>query len=72
MCKFEAEYKYLFDRSKDKVIEIVKYSKIFQKGYLENMFDIESDEFYEKLIQWHEKNLALMNKNGFDISPYQI
>lgn len=70
MCKFEAEYKHLYDRSKDKVIDIVKYSKIFKKGYLEKMFDIESDEFHEKLIQWHEKNLELMAKYEFDTTPY--
>jgi hypothetical protein len=72
MCKFEAEYKHLFDRSKDKVIEIVKYSKIFKKGYLENMFDIELDEFHEKLIEWHEKNLELMSINNFDYTEYKL
>lgn len=51
---------------------IIAYSKLFRKGYLEEMFDITSNEFHYELMSWHEKNLYLMNNNGFDISIYKI
>jgi len=70
MCKFEVEYEHSFNRLHDKVISVIKYSEIFKKGYLENIFDIESDEFHKKLIEWHEKNLELMTKYDFDTTPY--
>jgi len=51
-------------------VNIIEFSKLFNKGYLEDMFDIESNEFHDKLIDWHKNNLKLMSNNGFDISPY--
>ena len=51
-------------------VNIIKYSNLFDKGYLEDMFDIESDDFHTKLIQWHNDNLKLMSDNEFDISRY--
>ena len=51
---------------------IIKYGEIFNKGYLEEMFNIESDEFHSKLIQWHDNNLKLMERNEFDITPYML
>jgi hypothetical protein len=70
MCKFGVEYEYNFNRLNDKVISVIKYSEIFKKGYLENIFDIDSDEFHKKLIEWHEKNLELMSTYDFDTTPY--
>ena len=48
----------------------IKYSNIFTKGYLENIFDITSDNFHVELISWHERNLALMGEYEFDPTPY--
>lgn len=43
---------------------VIDYDKIFTKGYLEEMFDIQSDEFHKELIQWHEDNLKLIKDYG--------
>lgn len=51
---------------------IIKYVKYFSKGYLEDKFEIDSNEFHDNLIQWHENNLTLLSKNGFDIEPYKL
>jgi hypothetical protein len=72
MCDFESEYNFRYSRFNGKVISIIKYSKIFKKGYLEKMFNIESDEFHEKLIEWHERNLELMSINNFDHTKYKL
>lgn len=62
-------YNFVEPKMKNQV-NIIKYSNLFDKGYLEDMFDIESDEFHTKLIQWHDANLKLMLENKFDISRY--
>jgi hypothetical protein len=72
MCKFESEYNFIYPKLSNEVISVIKYSKLFKKGYLEKVFNIESDEFHEKLIEWHEKNLELMSKNGFDCNKYKL
>jgi len=72
MCDFESQYYFLHDRLNGKVISIIKYSEIFKKGYLEKMFDIESDEFHEKLIEWHEKNLEVMSEYNFDYTKFKL
>jgi len=36
-------------------------SKLFEKGYLENIFDIDNDNFHNELIQWHKRNKKLIN-----------
>jgi hypothetical protein len=53
-------------------VNILNYSDIFTKGYLENIFEITSDEFHTNLIDWHEKNLSLMSSYGFDTTPYIV
>lgn len=62
-------YNFVEPKMKNQV-NIIKYSNLFNKGYLEDMFDIESDEFHTKLINWHDDNLKLMTRNEFDITPY--
>ena len=47
-------------------VNIIDYDKIFTKGYLEEMFDIQGDDFHNELIQWHEDNLALIKDAGID------
>ena len=49
-----------------KRVNIIDYDKIFTKGYLEEIFNIQSDEFHSELIQWHEDNLALIKDAGID------
>lgn len=49
----------------------VEYINYFNKGYLEDIFEIDSNEFHDNLIQWHENNLTLLSKNGFNIEPYK-
>ena len=39
----------------------IPMSKILHKGYLEEIFSIDSDNFHEELIQWHKQNLNLLN-----------
>lgn len=72
ICDFESQYNYIYPKLNNAVIEVIKYSKLFKKGYLEKIFNIESDEFHEKLIEWHERNLELMSKNGFDCNKYKL
>jgi hypothetical protein len=62
-------YNFVEPKMKNQV-NIIKYSKVFNKGYLEDMFDIESADFHTRLIQWHDDNLKLMLENKFDISQY--
>ena len=47
-------------------VNVIDYDKIFTKGYLEEIFNIQSDEFHSELIQWHEDNLALIKDAGID------
>jgi len=35
----------------------IYYSKLFEKGYLEEIFQITNDEFSKDLLEWHHKNL---------------
>lgn len=51
---------------------IIKYSNLFNKGYLEDMFNIKSTDFHAKLIHWHDDNLKLMTRHEFDITPYIV
>ena len=52
--------------------KIINYSEIFKKGYLEEIFDINSPLFHEELMQWHENNLKLLAHNGVDIELFRI
>lgn len=71
MGDFEGYSNYQIPSLKERGVTIINYSKIFVKGYLEEIFDIDSDsEFHTQLIEWHEKNLSIMVKKGFDITPY--
>ncbi len=46
------------------------YSRLFEDGYLEGIFNIKTDEFRKNLLKWHQDNLILMREFGFDVSPY--
>jgi hypothetical protein len=39
----------------------IKMSKMFDKGYLEEIFNIDSDNFHNELMTWHENNLRLIS-----------
>ena len=61
--------KSLFLRDMEKLSNtttVIDYNNIFTKGYLEEMFDIQGDEFHAELIQWHEDNLKLMQEFEMD------
>jgi len=49
---------------------LIRYSNLFVKDYLEKMFSINSDDFHNELIEWHNSNLDLMSKFNFDTTPY--
>jgi hypothetical protein len=72
ICDFESQYNFIYPKLNKEVISVIKYSKLFKKGYLEKVFNIESDEFHEKLISWHERNLELMSINNFDYTKYKL
>lgn len=63
-----------YDRivKRDKFMKLINYSNYFDKGYLEDIFEIESDLFHDELIAWHEKNLELLSANGFDIEEFKL
>ena len=48
----------------------IDYRKFFSKGYLEDIFEINDNGFNEELLEWHDRNLALMSKFNFDHRPY--
>ena len=50
----------------------ISYSRYFEQGYLEDKFEIDSNEFHDNLIEWHEKNLKLLSTNGFDITEFKL
>jgi len=71
MGNFESYSNYQIPSLKERGVTIINYSMIFVKGYLEEIFDIDSDsEFHDQLIDWHEKNLSLMAVYGFDTASY--
>lgn len=51
-------------------MNIIDYTKIFEKGYLENMFDIIDPGFHTELIAWHNKNVDLIKSHGFDTNKF--
>lgn len=44
----------------------IYFSKLFEKGYLEEMFQITDDNFSKELLEWHHKNLDAVSKSGLD------
>lgn len=53
-------------------MKIIKFSNYFDKGYLEDIFKIDSNNFHDELMEWHEKNLELMSINGVNISQFKL
>jgi hypothetical protein len=50
----------------------INFSNCFNKGYLEDIFEINSNQFYYYFRIWHEKNLELMSANGFDFREFTV
>lgn len=50
----------------------IDFSKCFNKGYLEDIFEINSNQFYYYFRTWHEKNLELMSARGFDFKEFVV
>jgi hypothetical protein len=66
--KFETPYKEFvasIPQSAKDNFTIIPYSKIFEKGYLENLFGITSPDFNLMIRDWHSTNVDLMNAHGF-------
>ena len=62
--KILADFKTNFyQKSIEHNIKIIQMSKMFQQGYLEDIFDIKDNNFHKDLILWHEKNLRLIEKD---------
>lgn len=73
MGNFERYSNYQIPSLRQRGVTIINYSNIFTKGYLEEIFDIDyNSEFHEQLIDWHEKNLSIMDAFGFDSTLYKI
>jgi hypothetical protein len=53
-------------------LKIVNYSKYFEKGYLEDIFEIDSTTFNDELIEWHEKNLELLSEYNIDYTQFKL
>ena len=57
------------DMLTDKV-NIIEYTKIFDKGYLGNMFRISDPTFHQGLLEWHTKNISLIKSYGFETDKF--
>ena len=44
----------------------IYFSKLFEKGYLEEMFQVTDDNFSKELLDWHHKNLDAVSKSDLD------
>ena len=63
---------YRNDAVQKSVHKLISYSKYFDRGYLEDMFEISSTVFHDELIGWHENNLALLSENGVDHTQFKL
>jgi hypothetical protein len=50
-----------FDNNDANFATPILMSQMFNKGYLEEMFNIEGDEFHKELRAWHKKNKKLIS-----------
>jgi hypothetical protein len=50
-----------FDNNDANFATPILMSQMFRKGYLEEMFNIEGDEFHKELIGWHRQNKKLIS-----------
>ena len=60
--KIDGDIKYFTYKEAVKYATKILMSQMFKKGYLEEMFNIEGDEFHKELIRWHRKNVRLVNE----------
>ena len=51
-------------------VNVIEYTKIFDKGYLENMFNINNPMFHQELLEWHTKNISLIKSYGFETDKF--
>jgi hypothetical protein len=50
----------------------INLSMLFEPGYVSSMFDIQDEtNFLAEMKNWHKTNILLMEKSGFDASPYK-
>lgn len=61
-CPIEiAKSEFTYSEKQISFTKKIPMSKMFHKGFLENLFNITNDTFHEELIVWHDKNLNLLN-----------
>lgn len=66
-------HKNFIQESKDMLtdkVKIIEYTDIFNKGYLEDMFNINDPLFHQELLDWHTKNISLIKSYGFDTDKF--
>lgn len=47
-------------------------NNMFDKGYMEDMFEIDNQQFHYEMLEWHERNLELLSSNGHDIEQWKL
>jgi hypothetical protein len=50
----------------------ISMNRMFDKGYMEDMFEIDSPQFNEDMIIWHEKNLELLSSYGHNVEEWKL
>jgi hypothetical protein len=58
--------------TKKSFMKTINFSKYFTEGYLEDIFEIDSNNFHNELMEWHERNLELLSKNGFEFEQFKL
>jgi hypothetical protein len=53
----------LYKKSVENNYNIIQMSKMFEKGYLEDIFNIPGNDFHKDLMTWHERNLLLISSD---------
>lgn len=53
-------------------LNIINYSRIFELGYLEDMFDIPGTSFNTQWTSWHTKNLEIIAAHGHSTANFQL
>lgn len=69
---FKLFYDYFEPYYRNNRLPNLLYTRIFEKGYLEDIFEIENNIFHDEVIEWHENNLRLLSSNNIDISLYKL
>jgi len=58
-----AKSKFFYSDEQISFTKKIPMSKMFNKGFLEEIFNIQSNDFHKELLIWHNKNLNLLKNN---------